>query len=599
MPTLHTIGVCLLFALAAAPAVSTQEMQQVIGVGSDNVPVPFPGMGPRPVKTGTARIRGRVTATDTSAPLRRVRVRVSGSDIGSRSTTTDGEGRFEFRDLPAGRFTMSATKSGYVPVQYGQTRPFESGKPIELADGQPLDKADMLMPRGSVISGRVLDEFGDPITDAVVSAMRSAWANGRRRLQPTGRTDMTNDLGQFRIYGLPPGDYYVSASVREMAVMEMSMAAMSGAPPPGPAAPVAGYAPTYFPGTPASADAQKITVVAGQDAHNTDFALLPVRLAKITGSVISSDGKPVEGSMINAVPRGADVPFGLPGAAARTGKDGTFTLIGVAPGDYVLHTRSLQIVTSGSGDMMTFSARVGGRDGSDAETGLLPLTVAGEDVANVVIMTTRGATAAGQVTFEGGARPANLATLRIAAMPGAPDGLMMGPGGAPTALKPDDTFEMRGLSGVRFIRPVGLPPGWMLKSVQANGADVTDTGVEFKAGEALTGVQVVLTSKVTELSGTVKGASGSPVKDYTLVVFSDDPQRWTILNSRYVVGTRPDQEGRFQVRNLPPGSYYVVAADYVAQGEWGDPDVLDRLKGQAAKITLDEGETRTLELKMP
>ena len=172
-----------------------------------------------------------------------------------------------------------------------------------------MDKADIAMPRGGVISGRVVDEFGDPIADAVVNAMRSAWAGGRRRLQPSGRTAMTNDLGQFRIYGLSPGDYYVSGTFRGDAMgMEMMSAAMGGAPGGGPtgSSPNSGYAPTYFPGTPNGAEAQKIAIAAGQESQNTDFALLPVELARITGTVISSEGKPLEGSMVNAVPRSGE-----------------------------------------------------------------------------------------------------------------------------------------------------------------------------------------------------------------------------------------------------------------------------------------------------
>ena len=151
-------------------------------------------------------------ASDGAGPIRRAQVRISGPDVAPKAALTDAEGRFEFRDLPAGRFTLQATKSGFVNVQYGQTRPFESGKPIELADKQSLDNADISMPRGSVIAGRIVDEFGDPLPDVSVTAMRQTWQNGRRRLRPSpGRIAQTNDLGQFRIYGLPPGDYYVSA----------------------------------------------------------------------------------------------------------------------------------------------------------------------------------------------------------------------------------------------------------------------------------------------------------------------------------------------------------------------------------------------------
>lgn len=599
MRTFRLVSVCV---CALLVAVDLHAQQIIINGSTSDMPIQLPGMGPRQPKTGTARLRGRVLSSDSGGPVRRAQVRISGQDIGAKSAMTDAEGRYEFKDLPAGRFSLSATKAGFVTVQYGQTRPFESGKPIDLTDGQLLDKADFSMPRGSAISGRLVDEFGDPIADAVVSAMRSAWSGGRRRLQSTGRTDMTNDLGQFRIYGLSPGEYYVNAAFRggDMMAMEIAMSTMAGGVATGGPTgsnPNSGYAPTYFPGTANGAEAQKITLTVGQEAQNTDFALLPVKLAKIAGTVISSEGKPVEGSMINALPRNSDGAGMMMAGSARTDKNGNFTIPNVSPGEYTLQSRALQIMTSGSGDNMMFTARVGGDSGAEAEMGSLPVTVNGEDLSNVVIVTTKGASATGRLTFEDGSKPSSLTNIRVSASPADSDGPVMSLGGGPGSVKADGTFELRGLMGTRIVRVGNLPPGWMLKSVRVNGQDITDIGMDFKSGEAVSGVEVTLTSKLTEVDGTVKDGS-QPLKDYTLVVFSDDTQKWSLPNSRYVTSTRPDQEGRFQVKNLPAGSYYIIAVDYLAQGEWNDPDVLERLKPKATSFSLDEGETKTLNLTL-
>ena len=602
MRVLRIAAVCACAVLLSTDYSAAQQ-QIIINGSTTDMPVQLPGMGPRQPKTGTARLRGRVVSAESGGPVRRAQVRITGTEIGSKNAMTDAEGRYEFRDLPAGRFNLSATKAGFVTVQYGQTRPFESGKPIDLTDGQLVDKADFSMPRGSAISGRLVDEFGDPIADAVVNAMRSAWSGGRRRLQSTGRTATTNDLGQFRIYGLSPGDYYVNAMFRggDMMAMEIAMAAVTGGPGAG-AGPVgsnpnSGYAPTYFPGTANGAEAQKITLAVGQEAQNTDFALLPVRLAKITGTVISSEGKPVEGSMINAVPRNADIAGMMMMAGnARTDKNGNFTIPNVAPGDYTLQSRVMQFMTSGGGDNMMFTARIGGDSGSEAEVGSLPISVSGEDLSNVVIVTSKGATAAGHLTFEDGTKPSTLTAIRVSASAADADG-MMGAFAGPGTVKADGTFELRGLTGTRIVRVSNLPTGWMLKSVSVNGTDITDAGMDFKPGEAVTGVDITLTSKLTEVNGTVKSGS-QPVKDYTLVVFSDDSQKWTLPNSRFVTGTRPDQGGRFQVKNLPAGGYYAIAVDYLAQGEWNDPDVLERLKPKATSFSLGDGETKTLNLTL-
>jgi len=595
------------FVLSVALLAGDARAQTIVINGAPGELPQLPGMARGQVKTGTGRIRGRVVAADTGMAVRRAQVRLGGSEVGGRSALTDGEGRFEFRDLPAGRFSLTAQKPGFMTVQYGQTRPFESGKTIDLADAQAMDKAEIAMPRGSVISGRIVDEFGDPMADVMVSAMRSVWSNGKRRLQQTGRSAQTNDLGQYRIFGLAPGEYYVSATFRggEMAAMEMSaVAAMSGAGVASGSTPNSGYAPTYFPGTTNGADAQRLALAVGQEAQGTDFSLLPVRLVKITGTVISSEGKPTEGAMVSAIPRsGGDVVFGLSGSA-RTDKNGNFTLSNVAPGDYTLQTRGIQIMTSsgeGGGNMTFTMTRIVGPDGaggSEPESGSAPVTVSAEDVSNVVIITTKGATATGHVTFEGGTKPSNANNLRIMAMPlDIGDGPVFSPGGSGT-VKADGSFDLKGLTGTRAFRVMGLPQGWTLKAAKLNGQDVTDTGVEFKGSEALTGLELVVTSKTTQIDGSVKDSSGNAVKDYTVVVFSDEPQKWAAPQSRYISGVRPDTEGRFQVKNLPAGGYYAVAVDYIAQGEWGDPDLLERLKSKATHITLDEGETKSIDLKI-
>lgn len=596
------VVVVVLWALAVADASAQQSVQIIqtgpVGEGAA-MQVPMPG---RELKTGTGRIRGRVLAADNGAPLRRAQVRISGTEIMPKTAMTDAQGRYEFRDLPASRFNISVTKSGFVTVQYGQTRPFESGKTIELAEAQVLDKADVSIPRGSVISGRITDEFGDPLPDVNVVAMRSTWSGGRRRLQPAGRNAQTNDLGQYRIFGLPPGEYYVNATLRsgENVLIETMAESATAAGASGPSAsnPNSGYAPTYFPGTPSGAEAQKISLALGQEAQQIDFALMPVRLAKVTGMVIDSQGKPVSGAMINTMPRSGDrleMMFSL-GGSARTDKNGNFTLNGVAPGDYILQTRQVMTMTSmgGAGEMV-FAARVGGPGGEGAEAGMLPITVAGEDISGVVIVTTKGVTATGRLVFEGGQRPQNTPMLRVAAPIADPS---PGLGGSTAQVQEDGSFELKGLTGLRLVRAIGLPPGWTLKSVRLNGDDVTDTGVEFKGSEPVSGLEVVVTPKVTAIAGGVTTSSGEAVTDYTVVIFSDDPDHWTMPQTRWVTGTRPNTQGRFEAKGLPPGGYYAIAVDYIPQGEWGDPELLEKLKTKATRFSLDEGESKRLDLKL-
>src|SRR5687768_14057382 len=181
------------------------------GAAFEQTPPPRDAQAPAAV--GTAIIRGRVVELGTGVPVRRVQVVARAGEAANQSHTVmaDDSGRFELTKLPAGRYQLSAAKGGFVTLQHGQRRPLEPGRPLVVANGQTLTDINFTLPRGSVISGRVVDPFGDTVTGASVQVHAYRYVNGRRQLTMAGSGAPTDDRGQFRIFGLLPGDYYVSA----------------------------------------------------------------------------------------------------------------------------------------------------------------------------------------------------------------------------------------------------------------------------------------------------------------------------------------------------------------------------------------------------
>jgi hypothetical protein len=573
---LQPLSLALAAALALAPPASVragQEIQIVRPGPGGGGQIVLPPRDTRESKTGTARIRGRVAAGDTGAPLRRAQVRAFSPELREgRISSTDQQGRYEIKDLPAGRYTLTATKGGFVSLQYGQRRPYEAGKPLEIADGEAVERADFSLPRGSVITGRVTDEFGEPVAEAMVQVMRYRYFEGQRRLVPVARPDQTDDIGQYRVFGLPPGDYYVSATLRSFAAFAAESEDRSG------------YAPTYYPGTPNLAEAQRVTVALGQELPNVSFALMPTRTARISGTVFNSEGKPLANGFVTLGEnmRGPGVVMFMGGGGSRVRPDGSFTISNVAPGEYLLEAR-----TMGMG---------GGRGGRDeAEFAAVPVTVAGDDIAGLSIVTSSGATVLGTITFDQGAEPSfPPASVQLVAQSN--DGGFRGAGGG-TTVRDDWTFELRGLTGSRLIRTAALPPGWSLKGVFLGGMDITDTPTEFKASDDAAALQVVLANRTTEVSGGVTDDRGRTSREYVVVVFAEDGQRWS-APSRYIKTGRPDQDGRFKIRDLPPEHYLAVAVDYLEEGEHFDPAFLERIRSRATGLTIDAGEIKTLDLKL-
>ena len=560
-----------------AQAQATQPGQQVPQTARPSEPQRMPARPLRPGETppkGTAVLKGQVLAAGSGAPVRRAQVRASSMEgRGGGVTSTDAEGRYEIKELPAGRYNISATKGGYVTGQFGQRRPGDPGTPIDLSDGQTADKVNFVLSRGSVIAGRIVDDGGEPVSGTMVNAMRYQFMAGSRRLVPgggEGGNDRTDDQGNFRLYGLPPGDYYISANNRNGMMMMPGQNNTEAD----------GFAPTYFPGTPNMSEATRITVKAGQEMTGANFALIVARMARVRGRAINSRGEPVANGMMMLMP---DEPIMMSVTMnnAMAAGDGTFQFTNVPPGRYNLQVRP------------------SGMPSASSEFAVMKITVGNDDIDNVIIATSVGATARGVVLTDDGSVP-SFRPDQVSIFPSSvePGGMVFG-GPNQNRINDDFTFELTGLSDRRLLR-ANVPPtlGWYPKAVMFDGEDVTDRGIEFTPGRSYEGIQVIFSQKTTDLSGLLTDERGKPVLDATVVIFPANKDLWTFA-SRYMRSARPDTNGRYSIKSLPPSDdYLIIAVQNLEQGQFSDPDFLTRARDEAKSFSLNEGEFKAVDVKL-
>ena len=538
---------------STAPGMPTQQPGQPGQPANNNSP-PAPG---------TATVRGHVFAADSGQPLRKAQVRIVAGELReNRLATTDVDGRYEFKDVRPGRYTISANKGSYVGLSYGQQRPVDAPKPLQILDNQTVERLDFSLPRGSVIAGRIVDEFGEPMSDVQVAPQQYQSVQGQRRLVPSGRMASTDDMGEFRLFGIPPGQYYLSATWRNQSAMVNGGTQDRTA-----------YAPMYFPGTDNPAQAQRITLAVGQEVTDLVMALKPMRATRVSGTVMTSDGRPMTG-MVMAMSAGG---FGFNmGSSGPVRPDGTFNINGLAPGEYTLRAQSF------------------GPGGQDAETAMVKITATGDDITDLRIVGAKPSTLSGRIVVDPAAAASLPPALRIGPFPIEPGAMPMGM--RPTQMGEDGTFEMKSAPGKMRIMLMNQTAGWTIRAVRLNGADITDSGVECKPNEEISGLEVELTNKVTTISGLVTNARGETMKEYTAIAFSQDREQWKGV-TRYQGSGRPDQVGRFKI-TLPPGDYYVVAVDKIDPGQSTDPEFLDAIRIKATSISIREGDTRTVDLKI-
>jgi protocatechuate 3,4-dioxygenase beta subunit len=574
-----------------------------VGVGAQQ-PGPRPGQSgsQQPARDTSAqpkdtppppagRITGRVLAADNGRPVKRARVFATAAELpGGRGMLTDDSGGFDLTELPAGRYSLSVSKSGFVALSYGQRRPLQAGTPLQLADGQQMKGIEFQLPRGSVVSGRVLDEDGDAMPGVTVRVMRYQYLQGERRLTPAGN-GQTDDKGMYRVWGLMPGEYYVNAIAR---------GGGGGGPFAGPGgpggfggrggrggAPGAGgapdqeqinYAPTYYPGVPSVAEAKPVNVGLSQEVLDISFNMQLVRVSRISGIVSNPDGTPVTSGNVNLMSdagggRGNQIGMNFGG---RIQWDGAFTIGNVAPGRYILRAR--------------------GDDSEVPQFAAQPISVTGDDLSDVIVTLSAGATISGTVSFlPGGSAAPDYTQFRITAP--STDQSEFGPQSNARVDK-DGHFSINGVSaGAHLIRPSNGSRTWILKSVTVGDRDVTDAPFPVRSGENIANVTVVFTDKQSEINGTLTTENGTPVPEYTVLAFPADPALWR-PQSRQISTARPDQTGKYRIRGLPPGDYYLATVDPSQQGEWFEPAYLDEHRSGAVRLSLGEGDVKTKDFRV-
>jgi Carboxypeptidase regulatory-like domain len=558
------------------------------------------------VRTAAASLSGTVvTDESTSRPIARAVVTLAGAELRPNLTViTDAEGRFSFTGIPAGRFTLSASKPPYLTVAFGQTvAGAGSGVPIAVEDGQQISGLTLKLPRGGVIIGRVLDDRSRPLPGAPIVVMQYRTVRGERALQPIGGAQpRTDGRGVFRVFGLAAGDYFVAAcppgnymvlincssgggDLRQVDQAEIDWAlqqlrggtrsgsrnASRPAGQPSSSGQTVAYGAVFYPGTTDRSAAMAVTIGPGEERDGVDIAMQLQPTARIEGHVLGPGGEPLTDVRVS---------FGGAGGTSSTpSRDGTFSYRDLLPGQYWI------------------GAQV---PGSAAST-FTEVVVNGQDITGLALTIQPALTISGRVALDpaGGKPQPDLTAVRLG-LGAIQENLPMV---FPVSAGADGTFRIGPVAPGRYRLTASVAAGdgraWTIGSANVRGRDAVDIPFEVRTNESLSNILVTLTDRRTELSGTVVDAAGRPAPGHYVVVFPADRSFWVTGARRLPAPVRAATDGGFSVSGLPAGTYFVATLAEVNLQEIHTDASLEALSRSAVSVTLAIGEKMNVTLRIP
>jgi protocatechuate 3,4-dioxygenase beta subunit len=524
-------------------------------------------------------IGGTVTSLATGEPLKKVTVSLKPENPDKNHpgkwAFTDASGKFSIAGIPPGRYSLVLDREGYVEQSYGQDKDSDTGALLSLAAGQRMEDLIFRLQKTAVITGRVLDEDGQPLVRASVEILQRHKVNGENQFFDSG-SENTDDQGIYRIFGLAPGRYFVRVRPQENRSTFVSSDDDGDDGGIGPPQKIE-YPVTYYPGTPDSARASAIDVRPGDEIPRIDFFIAPREAIKryvVRGHVTNALGGDTQATMMVAL-----MPQSLEDAPSSrlftrpNEKTGNFEIPNVPPGRYAVIAQAFG----------------GTRPRSVAQE----IQVANSDVDSVSLILTRGVDVAGRIVFEGQAAAAT-SQVTVAIEPLHMEFTFLGASQATP--KPDGSFTLSEIGdGTYSVQVYSKCSECYLKSATANGVDLLAQGLTVAAGGTTNAMDLVYSSNTGKAAGTVTGADDLPVPGAYVMLVNETTLREDKGRSWHTATT--DQYGNFEVTGVPPGNYKALAWRKSDPDADSDPDSLGPFLEHAESVDVSVGSTARLSLK--